>query len=401
VDFNLSDDEEAIRRVAADFAEREIRPRIADLERSGEFPREMYRQMGELGFFGIPFPTEFGGQGGSFVALVAVIEEIAKVWQPVTGAFNLQGMTVPYTILNWGTDEQRERHVRRLIEAQDIGFMALTERGGGSDALGSMKTRAKRVDCGWVLSGSKTFITNANVADVGLVFAKTDPDAGARGVTGFIVRTDAEGFSTQVIPTRGLGENMPTTDLYLDDVFVADEDVLGGDEGVGNGFKYAMNGLDYGRLTVPARALGLSQACLKLMIEYAQERVVFGQPIGRFQLVQGPIAESVAEIEAARLLVYKSAALKDGGHSSTQLSALSKFFAGEVALRTAQRCAEVYGGYAMAEEMPVERNLSWALLYHTGEGTSNVQKMLIAEDALGYRKLNRVLPQPRYVASQA
>lgn len=397
MDFALSDEENELRATAAEFGAREIRPIVGDLEETGEFPRELYRKMGEIGFFGIPFPSEYGGLNSTFVALVAVIEEIARVWQPITGAFNLQGMTVPFTILNWGTESQRQQYVEKLIRAELIGFMGLTEAGGGSDALGSMRTHARKVDGGYVLNGSKSWITNANVADVGLLYAKTDLDAGARGVTGFIVDPSTEGFTTRTIPTRGLGENMPTNEIFLDDVFVPDEAVLGGDEGVGNGFKYAMNGLDYGRLTVSARALGLAQSALDLMVSYAKDRVVFGQPIGRFQMIQSLIAESVAEIEAARLLTYKSAALKDQGEPSTKLSSISKYFAGEIALRVAERCAEVYGGYALSSEYPVERNLSWAVLYQAGEGTANVQRMLIAEHELGYRNLERTLPRPRYL----
>jgi len=401
MDFRLDEEELEMQELAREFAQNEIKPRVREMEEAGTFPRELYTQMGEVGFFGIPFPTEYGGLEGSFVGLVAVIEEIGKVWQPLTGAFNLQGMTVPFTILNWGTKQQRERYVEKLIRCELLGYMALTEPGGGSDALGSMETRATRVDGGWRLKGSKMFITNANVADVGLVYAKTDPAAGARGVTGFIVHTSAEGFDAQPIPTRGIGENMPTNALYLDDVFVPDEDVLGGEEGVGSGFKYAMNGLDYGRLTIPARAVSLAQASLELMIDYAKERVVFGEQIGRFQMIQHLIADSVAEIEAARLLTYQSAFAKDQGEPATRLSSISKYFAGEVAVRVTQRATEVFGGYSLTSELPIERNMSWATLYHAGEGTANIQRMLIAEDALAFRTLNRPVPTPRYVEERS
>ncbi|MCY4085663.1 MAG: acyl-CoA dehydrogenase family protein [Actinomycetia bacterium] len=397
MDFRLTAEEFEMQELAREFASREITPHVRELEESGAFPRDLYTQMGEVGFFGIPFPEEYGGLGGTFVGLVAVVEEIGKAWQPLTGAFNLQGMTVPFTILNWGTAQQRTSYVEKLIRCELLGFMALTEPGGGSDALGSMQTLARRVDGGWTLNGSKMFITNANVADIGLVYAKTDPEAGARGVTGFLVHTDAEGFSAQTIPTRGIGENMPTTALYLDDVFVPDEDVLGGEDGVGNGFRYAMNGLDYGRLTIPARAVSLAQASLELMIDYAKERVVFGQQIGRYQMIQQLIADSVAEIEAARLLTYNSAFLKDQGEPSTRLSSISKYFAGEVAVKVTQRAVETFGGYSLTSELPLERNMSWAILYHAGEGTANVQRVLIAEDALAFRHLDRPLPTPRYL----
>lgn len=387
MDFTLTSEQAAIRDVARDFARKRIAPNVREWERTDHFPREVLPEMGDLGFFGCCFPEQYGGSETGFVSLVLVIEEIARVWQPIAGMFNPNGMTVPFTILNWGTDEQRERWVRPLITGRAVGSFGLTEPAGGSDAMGAMKTHAKRVDGGWVLNGSKMFNSLAHLADVDLVFARTDPDAGHRGISAFLVpMQEADGIDARPIGHSILGECIPSSEVAFNDTFVADDALLGEP---GEGFKIAMNALDYGRLTVPARCVGIAQGCIDQATAYAKEREAFGQPIGRFQLIQSLIADMVVETDAARLMVHQSAWLKDCGKTATRESARSKYFAAEVAARAATSCFEIFGGYAVTDEYPVAHMFTWAHLYRTGEGSANIQRLLIADDALGYKSADR------------
>jgi len=385
MDFTLTDEQAAIREVARDFAKKQIAPNVREWERTGHFPREVAEQMGELGFLGCCFPEEYGGSEAGFVSLVLVIEEIARVWQPAAGFFNPNGMTVPFTILNWGTKEQRERWVEPLIKGKLIGSFGLTEPEGGSDALGSMRSRATKVDGGWKLNGPKIFNSLAHVADLDLVFARTSDD-GHRGISAFLVPLDTPGIEANPIEHSILGECIPTSEVSFADVELPDDALLGE---VGQGFTIAMNALDYGRLTVPARCVGIAQGCVDVSLEYAKERVVFGNPIGTYQLIQGLITDMVVETDAARMLTYHSAWLKDCGKTATRESARSKYFAAEVAARVATKAFELFGGYAVADEYPVARMFTWAHLYRTGEGSANIQRMLVANDALGFKLADR------------
>lgn len=385
MDFTLTDEQAAIRDVARDFARTRIAPNVREWEANGHFPRDVAREMGELGFLGCCFPERYGGSEAGFLSLVLVIEEIARVWQPAAGFFNPNAMTVPFTILNWGDDQQRERWVERLIKGEIIGSFGLTEPDGGSDVLGSMRTRARRVDGGWVLDGTKIFNSLAHLADLDLVFARTSDD-GHRGISAFLVPLETPGITATPISHSILGECMPTAEVSFADVELPEEALLGE---VGEGFRIAMNALDYGRLTVPARCVGIAQGCVDVSLEYARERQAFGSPIGSFQLIQSLIADMVVETDAARMLTYQSAWLKDCGKTATRESARSKYFAAEVAARVATRAFELFGGYAVADEYPVARMFTWAHLYRTGEGSANIQRMLVANDALGFKPADR------------
>ena len=250
----LGEEHEAIRELVRDFGREQVRPRIAELEAAGEFPRELYRQMGELGFFGCVFPEEHGGTDIGFRALAVVAEELAYAYPPLSAGMNLQAATVPLTILRYGTPEQVKKYVPGLIAGELLGFNAMTEPDGGSDFLGAMRTRAERRGDGYVLNGAKMFITNANVADAGVVYAKTDPAAKHKGVTAFIVETGTPGLSVQRVPCTVLGALMPTTSLAFEDCEVGADQVLGRE---GEGFTVAMRAMDVGRLTV---AVALARA---------------------------------------------------------------------------------------------------------------------------------------------
>lgn len=396
MDFTLTDEQAAIREVARDFARRRIAPNVREWEASGHFPRELASEMGELGFLGCCFPEQHGGSETGFLSLVLVIEEIARVWQPAAGFFNPNAMTVPFTILNWGTDAQRERWVEPLIRGRIVGSFGLTEPDGGSDALGSMRTRARRVDGGWVLNGTKIFNSLAHVADVDLVFARTSDD-GHNGISAFVVPLDAPGIVAHPIEHSILGECMPTAEVSFSDVLVPDDALLGE---AGEGFRIAMNALDYGRLTVPARCVGIAQGCVDVSLEYARERRVFGNAIGTYQMIQALIADMVVETDAARMLTYHSAWLKDCGRTATRESARSKYFAAEVAARVATKAFELFGGYAVTDEYPVARMFTWAHLYRTGEGSANIQRILVANDALGFKLADRhAIARPFALAS--
>jgi glutaryl-CoA dehydrogenase (non-decarboxylating) len=376
----------ALRDLVQDFGRREIRPRIIELEEEGAFPRDLYRQMGELGFFGCIVPEELGGTNAGYRALAVVSEWLAWAYPPMTAGMNLQAATVPLTIANWGAPELVERFVAGLVAGELIGYNGMSEPGGGTDFLGAMRTTAVRDGDEYVVNGSKMWITNANVADVGIVYAKTDPSAGHKGVSAFVVETATPGFGVQRVPCRVLGKLMPTTALSFDDLRVPVSHLLGAE---GEGFKVAMNAMDFGRLTVAARSLGLAQACLDAATGYADMREAFGEKIGAFQMVKHQIADMVCEVAAARHLVYHAAALYDEGMVPTRESSIAKYYAGEVCNRAAQAAAEIFGGYAFADEFPISIYLNYAKLYQTGEGSANIQRVLIADDALGWKSMDR------------
>ncbi|MBM7516488.1 acyl-CoA dehydrogenase family protein [Nocardioides nitrophenolicus] len=365
---------------------REVRPTVADREAAGEFPRDLYREMGELGFFGCCFAERYGGTGAGFRALAAVSESLAWVYPPLSASMNLQAATVPLTIANWGSPTQAERWVPGLIGGELLGANAMTEPDGGSDFLGAMRTRAVRDGDSYVINGAKLWITNANVADVVIVYAKTDPAAGHRGVTAFLVPTDTPGFEATRVPCRGLGKLMPTNAVSLTDVRVPADAVLGEE---GGGFVVAMNAMDYGRLTVASRSVGLAQACLDAALEYANQRTAFGEPIGSFQMVKKQLADMTVEVAAARSLVQAAAARYDDGDLATRQSSIAKYYAGEVCNRAAQATAEIFGGAAFSDDLPIGLYLNFAKLWQTGEGSANIQAVLIADDALGWKDMDR------------
>jgi glutaryl-CoA dehydrogenase (non-decarboxylating) len=384
--IDLDQDVAEIRHIVRDWGEKEVRPRIQELEARGEFPHDLYRQMGELGFFGCCFPERMGGTASGFRALAAVAEELARAYPPLSAGMNLQAATVPLTIANWGTPDLVDRYVASLVAATSLGCNAMTEADGGSDFLGAMRTRAVRDGDHYVINGAKMWITNANVADVAIVYAKTDPEAGHRGVTAFVVPMDTPGISVTRVPCRVLGSLMPTNAITFDDVRVPASHVLGAE---GQGFPVAMNAMDFGRLSVAARSVGLAQACLDAALRYSNEREAFGQKIGNFQLIKKQLADMTCEVRAGRSLVAAAAARYDAGDIATRESSIAKYYAGEVCNRAAQATAEIFGGYAFSDEFPIAIYVNYAKLWQTGEGSANIQAVLIADDALGWKPMER------------
>ncbi|MBM3573124.1 MAG: acyl-CoA dehydrogenase [Alphaproteobacteria bacterium] len=387
MDFELPHHLNDIRDSLARFVATEIEPVIAACEHRGEFPRDIVHKMGRAGFFGAAFPESVGGSGLGFLAVATIAEEISRLRPEFGYCMNMQAMTCPFTILNWGDAAQIRRFVPDLVGGRKIGMFALSESGGGSDAAGSMKTRAERRGDRYILNGAKMWITFADACDTGVLFAKTDPAAGHRGITAFIVEPKSgPGFTAKPIPMKSLSPILRSSAVFLDDFAVPVENRLGAE---GEGFKIAMNALDYGRLTVSARLVGLAQACFDASIAYAQSRVVGGHALGRYQLVQQLIADMTVEVEAARLMTQRMAWLMDRGEPATRAAARAKYLASQAARRAAQAVAEIHGGYALADEYKVQYYTAYINMLNVGEGAANVQRILIAEDALGYKNANR------------
>lgn len=369
------------------FMETEVNPYMDEIERRGEFPRELVRKAGAAGFYGVVFPESVGGSNLGYVAASVVSEELARNDVRFAACNNQQGSSCPQCIYAGGTAEQVMKFVPPLLTGETIGMMSLTESGGGSDALGNMKTTATRDGDVYRLNGSKMFASMANETDVGVLLAKTDPDAGVKGVTAFIVEPKKyPGFDAKPIEMHGLSKALRTNAIFLDDFVVPVENRLGAE---GDGFKIVMRALQPGRVTVAAKALGVARACFEDAVRYANERELRGKPIGQLQMIQSDIAEMAVAIEASRALVYEAARHLDADLPSNRIAALAKFHASQTAKMVADKAQQVFGGYGLALEYRVSWLKSYADLFFTGEGTANVQKILIAEDALGYKVADR------------
>lgn len=393
MDFAVSEDIHAIEELVHRFVESEIKPVINDYERSGEFPYDLIQKMGGAGLFGAAFPEQFGGTEAGFFAVAAISEAISRLAPEFGYAMNQQAMTCPFTILNWGTQAQVERFVPNLIAGRKIGMFALSEPGGGSDPAGAMQTTASRQRDIYRLNGSKQWITFANACDTGLLFAKTDPSAGHRGITAFIVEPKRfPGYSAQPIAMSGLSNCLRSCAVFLDDFEVPVESRLGKE---GEGFSIAMNALEYGRLTVAARLTGLAQACLDHSLIYSKQRIIRGRALGNYQMVQQLIADMVVNIQAARALTWRAAWAMQTGRASTRAAAHAKYFAGRAAKHAADSATEIYAGYALADDYGIKKITAYVNMLTVGEGTPNVQRILIAEDALGFKDADRHLTRAR------
>ncbi|MCG3186338.1 MAG: Acyl-CoA dehydrogenase [Rhodocyclaceae bacterium] len=387
MNFEPTAEQSAAREMARTFASREIKPYWRAREAEARFHRDLIEKMAAAGMFGCLFPEDFGGNGLGFVAQVLIMEEMMRASIESGMPFNQQGVNVPMAIYRWGTDEQKRRYVPGLVSARYIGAFGLTEPGGGSDSAG-MKTRAVRHGDRYVVNGAKLWITYGSVADVILLFAKTDPARGHDGISAFLVETrDLKGFSSKAIAADIGTQCVPTAELFFHDVEIPADSLLGGVEG--QGFKAAMSTLHYGRVCVPARAIGIAQASLDLAIDYAKERTAFGKRIGEFQAIQHTIADMLAKTEAMRWLVYRAAARADQGLPFGREASIAKYYAGEAVIDITEKCLEIFGGFGFARELPVFRYFTCARLMRTGEGSANIQKNLLGMDALGWKMIDR------------
>jgi alkylation response protein AidB-like acyl-CoA dehydrogenase len=380
VDFELTPEQREIQAVARDFSRAEIEPNAGDWDREHRFPKELYPKLAELGLMGVSVPEEYGGAGADFVSYILVLEELSRAdaGVGVTVAVHSSAVTLP--ILRFGTDEQRTRFVPPLARGDRIGAFALTEPEAGSDA-GSLRTRATPDGDGWHISGLKRFISTARYAGTFLFFARTDPSSSsAKGVSAFVLDAD------HVQVTRDeekLGLNSTTTSDIVVDARV-DGDRLLGDEG--KGFSIAMETLDGGRIGIAAQAVGIARAAFEAARDYARERRQFGKPIAEQQAIQHKLANMSMEIDAARLLVLRAAWLKQEGRPHTEEGAKAKLFASETARRQTAEAIQIFGGYGYTKEFPVERYYRDAKITEIYEGTSEIQRLVIARSVLGLRK---------------
>ncbi len=387
MDFKISEEIAAVREVARKFVDKEVRPRVAADEKSHTFQRDLVDKMAELGFFGCPIPEEYGGSDLGFLAHTVISEEIAKVSGSLRAAFNMQTMGTAREIYQFGTLEQKEKYIPDLVSARTLGCIGITEANAGSD-VGSLRSTAVKKGDRYILNGSKNWITYAQVADLGVIYAYTDSSKPYKGMSAFIVDMHSKGISSGPTAEKMGWNACPTGELFFDEVEVPAENLLGGKEE--RGFACVMAGLDNTRLTAAAGALGVSQGLIEEAVKYAQAREQFGQAIGKFQMVQEELARMIVETEAARLLTYRCAAQKDDGFIHNTLeTCMAKYYACEVASRVADGALRTLGAYGYSSEYPVERLLREAKLYQILEGSANVQKMIIATDALGYRKANK------------
>ncbi len=383
MDFALSPAHEDIRRTVRDFAERRIAPQADEMEARGEFPHELVREAAGLGLLGVPYPTEIGGTGLDNLAYAITIEELARVSGSVAIIVSAHTSLGAGPLYLAGTPDQQERFLRPLASGEKLGAYGLTEPGAGSDSRGT-KTRARRDGDEWVIDGAKQFITNAGVADIYIVVARTGEAEDDSQITAFIVEKGTPGFTFGRFEEKMGLHASATGELLFADCRIPAANLLG-DEGEGD--KLFLRTLDGGRIGIGAMALGLAQAAYEAASAYAKERKQFGRVIGSFQGVAFQIADMATEIDAARLLVYRAAWLKDQGRPFTTEAAMAKLYASEVAARATNAAIQVHGGYGYIREYRVERYLRDAKLTEIGEGTSEIQRLVIARNLLGIRAM--------------
>ena len=381
--FELNEEQRIVQEQARRFAENEIMPTMEQDEKNHVFRPEKVRQMGELGFFGCGLPEEYGGNGMGILESVIMAEQIAKVSPSWRLPFNMQNLGPSLTVNRFGNAKQKEEYIPGWASGEKLGFFAITEPNTGSD-VGSMKTTAKDMGSHWELNGQKMWISNASVGDYGLVYACTDKEKKAKGITCFIVDLKStEGVKTSAIETKLGLHCAPTGEIVFDGAKIPKDSVLGE---IGQGFTICMWQLNNTRIGCAAGALGAAGACVDLAIKYANERTQFGQPISKFQMIQAQIAEMVAEHDAAQLLVYRAAYLKDQGKPNQKQTSIAKLFASEAAVHAANEAMKIFGSYGFSTEYPIERYYRDVKSLQVVEGTTNVQKMIIAGIACGHQQ---------------
>ena len=383
MDFELPEELAEVQKLARDFTEKEIAPSTAKDDREHIFRKDLVGKMGELGFYGCLLPEQYGGNGLGFLAHSLISEEIARVHSAIRVYLNMQaGPAV--TLYEFGSEEQKKRYLPGLLSGESIGLFAITEPNAGSDVAG-MKTTAKRDGATYLLNGTKIWITNATVADAGVIFAYTDRSKKHRGMSAFYVDLHQPGVTRRELDKLGAHAS-PTGELSFENFRIPEENLIG-DEG--DGFKICMRHLNHTRLGCAAGAVGLAKAAREAAVSYANQREQFGQKIGSFQMNQDLIAQMVVQEDAARLLVYRAACLADRGQPYNLEVSIAKYAAAEAAAFCADAALKILGAYGYSTEFPVERYYRDAKSYQIVEGSANIQKLIIAQDALGYRKANR------------
>ncbi len=378
MDFNHTDTQVQIAEMIRDFANKHIRPKMMEWDESQKFPRELFKQMGELGLMGVLVPTEYGGSGLGYFEYVTVISEIAKVCGSIGLSTAAHNSLCTGHILYFGNDEQKKKYLPKLASGEWIGAWGLTEANTGSDS-GNMKCTAVKDGDHWVLNGTKNWITHGISGDVAVVLARTGEPRAKNNITSFIIEKGTPGF------TSGKKENKlgmrasETAELVFDNCRVSDAQRMGP---TGNGFHQAMKVLDGGRISIAALALGIAKGAYEASVKYSKERYQFDQPISNFQAIAFKIADMATKIEAAELLIYQAADMKNRGEKMTKQSAIAKYYASEISVQIATDAVQIFGGYGYTKDFPVEKFYRDSKLCTIGEGTSEIQKLVISRDIL-------------------
>ena len=383
MDFELNDEQRLVRETARAFTDKEIVDRARENDRNEHFDLELVGKIAQQGYLGAIVPREYGGAGLDYLTYGLIVEEVGRGCSAMRTVISVQTSLVCSAILRWGTEEQKTHYLPKLCSGEWLGCFGLTEPDTGSDAA-NQKTRARQVDGGWVINGSKMFISMGNHAKVALIFAQTDPSKGHRGVACFLVDTDQPGFQPQEIHHKLGLRGSDTASIGLDDVEAPDGALLGE---VGDGFKVAMSALDSGRFSVASGCVGICQGSLDASVQYSKDRLQFGRPIASFQLVQEMLTDIALHTEAARMLVWRAAFLKDAGKPNTTETSMAKLFATEAAVHCANQAIQVHGGSGYVDDYPVERYLRDVRVTTLYEGTSQIQKLIIGRALTGINAL--------------
>lgn len=373
----LTEEELMFREAVAGFAEEEVRPRVMDMERAGKIDPKLLPKYFELGLMGIEVPEEYGGAAGSLFMVTLAVEEISKIDAAAAIVCDVQNTLVNYPITRYGSAEQKSKYLPQLT-GEKVGAYALSESGSGSDAFG-LAARAEKKGDRWILNGQKLWITNGAEAEVYVVFANMNPEAGYKGITAFIVERDFKGFSVGKKEDKLGIRASSTVELILDDCEVPEENVLGP---VGQGYKIAIETLNEGRIGIGAQMIGVAQGALNATRDYLAERKQFGKSLSQFQGIQFQFAQAATELEAARLMVYNAARLKDAGNDIALQGAMAKLYSSQVCERVTSLCVELFGGYGYTKDYPVEKYYRDAKIGAIYEGTSNMQLQTIAKSLL-------------------
>jgi alkylation response protein AidB-like acyl-CoA dehydrogenase len=383
MDFELTDEQRLVRETARAFVDNEIVERARENDRNEHFDLDLVAKIAAQGYLGAIVPNEYGGAGLDYLTYGLIVEQIGRGDSAMRTVVSVQTSLVCSAILRWGTEEQKQRLLPKLCSGEWLACFALTEPDTGSDAA-NQRTRAKKTDSGWVINGAKMFISMGNYAKLALVFAQTDPEKAHRGLACFLVETDQPGYQAQEIHHKLGLRGSDTASISLDDVEASEQSMLGE---IGDGFKVAMSSLESGRYSVAAGCVGICQGCLDASIRYSKDRQQFGRPIAAFQLVQEMLADMALDTEAARMLVWRAAYLKDHGKPNATETSVAKLFATEAAVRCANAAIQVHGGSGYVDDYPVERYLRDARVTTLYEGTSQIQKLIIGRALTGINAL--------------
>lgn len=379
MNFSLTKEQEFVRKMVRDFAETEVEPLAADIDAEHRFPEETVEKMAQYGLLGVPFPTEYGGAGGDHISYAITVEELSKKCASTGVICSAHTSLCCWPIFNWGTEEQRQKYLPGLLSGKKLGAFGLTEPNAGTDASGQ-QTRAVDAGDSWILDGAKVFITNGGYADVFVVMAMTDKSKGNHGISAFIVEKGDDGFSIGKTEDKMGICASSTTELIFQNCKIPKDRILGE---IGDGFKVAMSTLDGGRIGIASQALGIAQGALDVTVEYMKARKQFGKSLSKFQALQFVVADLETQIQAARLLVYRAADMKDKHLPYGPAAAMAKLFAAETAMHVTTKCVQLHGGYGYTKDYPVERMMRDAKITEIYEGTSEVQRMVIAASVLG------------------